>query len=284
MALLSSIAKSPTHRVLVFGAPKAGKTQLVGTLASKYNLLWFDLENGIGTLLKLPVDQQQRVNVISLADTKEYPIAIETMLKVITGNAVEICDNHGKVSCPLCKKDSAPVTRVCLNELPQDTVLVVDSLTQLTNSAIAHIIKGKPEDYKMDFTDWGNLKAVVEKFLSCVQQAKYNVVCISHEEEVAMEDGRNKLVPVCGSSKSSRNTAKYFDHVLYCEVKNKKHVVGSSTGYSNNILTGSRTDAIFDDNNGLLELFASGTTSTTGAGADQGTKAISALSALRKGI
>ena len=36
------------------------------------------------------------------------------------------------------------------------------------------------------------------------------------------EDGRKKIVPVCGSSKSSRNTAKYFDEVVYCEVKNKK--------------------------------------------------------------
>ena len=283
MAKLSSIAVSPTHRVLVFGAPKSGKTQLVGTLAAKYDLLWFDLENGIGTLLKLPAVQQDRIEVLSLADTKEYPIAIETMLKVISGKEVFVCDTHGKVACPLCTKAGAPTTRVCLNELPSTSVLVVDSLTQLTNSAIAHIIRGKPEDYKMDFTDWGNLKAVVEKFLSCVQQAKYNVVCISHEEEVTMEDGRNKLVPVCGSSKSSRNTAKYFDHVLYCEVKNKKHVVGSSTGYSNNILTGSRTDAVFDEQNSLLELFASGAAKPL-AQADQGTKALSALSALRKGV
>ena len=281
MAKLSSIAASPTHRVLIFGAPKSGKTQLVGTLAARYNLLWFDLENGIGTLLKLPQQLQEKVDVISLADTKEYPIAIETMLKVISGKEVMICEAHGKVACPLCTKSGAPSTRVCLNELPNDTVLVVDSLTQLTNSAVAHITKGKPEDYKMDFTDWGNLKAVVEKFLGSVQQAKYNIVCISHEEEVTMEDGRNKLVPVCGSSKSSRNTAKYFDHVLYCEVKNKKHVVGSSTAYSNNILTGSRTDAIFDEQNSLLELFASGVSST--GGASQGSKAMSALSALRKG-
>jgi len=280
MAKLSSIAKSPTHRVLIFGAPKSGKTQLVGTLAARYNLLWFDLENGIGTLLKLPASLQDKVDVISLADTKDYPIAVETMLKVISGNAVEICDKHGKVSCPLCKRDALPSTRVCLNELATDTVLVVDSLTQFTNSAIAHITKGKPEDYKMDFTDWGNLKAVVEKFLSSVQQAKYNVVCISHEEEVAMEDGRNKLVPVCGSSKSSRNTAKYFDHVLYCEVKNKKHVVGSSTGYSNTILTGSRTDAVFDDSNSLLELFASGQASN--AMPSQGAKAIAGLANLIK--
>jgi folate-dependent phosphoribosylglycinamide formyltransferase PurN len=109
----------------------------------------------------------------------------------------------------------------------------------------------------MDFSDWGNLRAIVEKFLSQIQQAKYNIVCISHEEEVELEDGRKKIVPVCGSSKSSRNTAKYFDHVLYTELKNKKHITASSTTYANNILTGSRTDVFMDAdvNPTLLSIF-----------------------------
>lgn len=248
---------STTHRVLIFGAPKSGKTQLAASLAAEYNLLWFDLENGYGTLLKLPQDQQARVELISIPDSKTFPIAIETMLKVVTGNEVSICEEHGKVSCPLCTKDSKPVSKVCLKELSGDTVVVIDSLSQLSNSAIGFITKGQPDDYKMDFSDWGNLRAVVEKFLSQIQQARYNIVCISHEEEVEMEDGRKKIVPVCGSSKSSRNTAKYFDHVLYCELKNKKHITASSTTYANNILTGSRTDVFMDAdvNPTLLSIF-----------------------------
>lgn len=249
---------STTHRVLIFGAPKSGKTQLAATLASQFNLIWFDLENGYGTLLKLPKDQQERIELISIPDSKTFPIAIETMLKVITGNEVNICEEHGKVSCPLCQKDvSAKWSKVCLKELSNETVVVIDSLSQLSNSAIAFITKNQPDDYKMDFSDWGNLRAIVEKFLSQIQQARYNVVCISHEEEVEMEDGRKKIVPVCGSSKSSRNTAKYFDHVLYCELKNKKHITASSTTYANNILTGSRTDVFMDAdvNPTLLSIF-----------------------------
>ena len=72
------------------------------------------------------------------------------MLKVITGNECHICDEHGKVSCPICKKENKPEVRVCLKELSNDSVVVVDSLTQLTNSAIAFITKGQPDDYKMD--------------------------------------------------------------------------------------------------------------------------------------
>jgi hypothetical protein len=277
---LTEKAASSTHRVLIYGAPKSGKTQLASSLASQYKIIWFDLENGYGTLLKLPKNEQESVELISIPDSKTFPIAIETMLKVVTGNSASICEEHGKVSCPMCTKENKPVSTVCLKELGNETVVVIDSLSQLSNSAIAFITKGKPDEHKMDFTDWGNLRAIVEKFLSQIQQAKYNVVCISHEEEVEMEDGRKKLVPVCGSSKSSRNTAKYFDHVLYCELKNKRHITASTTTYANNILTGSRTDVDMDSDvaPSLLSIFKKQESKPE----SPGTKALSQLKGLVK--
>lgn len=248
---------SKTHRVLVFGGPKTGKSQLAGDLSTKYKLLWFDLENGYETLLKLPLAQQERIEIISLPDTRSFPIAIETLLKVIRGAKTEICEAHGKVSCMLCKKDSLPTVTVELQSLGEDTIVIIDSLTQLTNSAIAHITKNQPDDYKLQFDDWAKLGVLMDTFLSHVQQAKYNIVCISHEVEAEQEDGKSKLVPVAGTRNFSRNTGKYFDHVVYCEVKNRKHVFASSTTYSPNILTGSRTDVVLekDEKPSLLSIF-----------------------------
>jgi hypothetical protein len=143
---LSQKIASKSHRVLLFGPPKSGKTQLAGQLSEQFNLLWFDLENGVDTLLKLPEAQKEKIDVITLPDTRSYPVAIETMLKVIKGGICEICEAHGKVSCGLCKKDSLPFSTVQLGSLPLDTVVVVDSLTQLTNSAISHITKNQPDD------------------------------------------------------------------------------------------------------------------------------------------
>jgi hypothetical protein len=281
---LTDKVPSTTHRVLIYGAPKSGKTQLAAALAATYKLIWFDLENGYATLLKLPKAHQSNIELISVPDSKVFPIAIETMLKVITGNPVSICEQHGKVSCPLCRKDNLPTTDIELAKVGADTVVVIDSLTQLTNSAVAFITKNQPDDYKMDFSDWGNLKAVVEKFLSQVQVARYNIVCISHEEEVEMEDGRKKIVPVCGSSKSSRNTAKYFDHVIYCDVKNRKHGAASSTTFSNNVLTGSRTDAILESevNPSLASIFKTGSTGVNTAPLTQGQTALAQLKGLAK--
>ena len=238
---LTQKAVSATHRVLIYGPPKTGKSELAGRLSEFKNLIWFDLENGYTTLLKLPEEWKERIEIISIPDTKSFPVAIETCLKVIRGGPVEICDEHGKVGCPICKKENKSTTKVELNSLNEDTVVVFDSLTQLTNSAIAHITKSQPDDYKLDYNDWGNLGKLMETFLSHIQQASYNVVCISHETEAELEDGKIKLVPVAGTRAFSRNTAKYFDHVVYAEVKNKKHNFYSSTTSASNLNTGSRT-------------------------------------------
>lgn len=241
---LSAKSKSPTHRVIVYGPPKSGKTELVGGLATKYNLIWLDLENGHSTLFKRPQEEQERIELICIPDTKTYPIAIETLLKIFSVQEVSICAEHGKVSCPKCK-ESGEFTSLSLKSLEgdTDTILVIDSLTQLSNSAMNYLTRNQDELYKPEWSDYRNQGQLLDKILSQIQQARFNIVCITHETETEMEDGKKRLVPVCGTTTFSRNTAKYFDHVVYCEVKNKSHVAASSTAYSNIVLTGSRTNA-----------------------------------------
>lgn len=292
---LTDAKHSATNTVLLFGPPKSGKTQLASNLSGHFKLLWFDLENGWVTLTKLPIEQQENIELIQLPDTRSYPIAIETMLKVIKGGKVSICNEHGKVDCAVCKKlGAAAFATVCLNDLGSDTILVVDSLTQLTNSAIANITKLQPDDYKLNYDDWGNLGKLMDIFLSHVQQAKYNVVCITHETEVEMEDGKSKLVPTSGTRNFSRNTAKYFGHCVYVEVKNKQHRAASSTTFATNILTGSRTDVVLESGVADLlrifkpELFANDTRvsieSTTGSTGTQAATSLTNLQRLKAGL
>lgn len=282
---LSNMAPTKAHHVLLFGPPKSGKTELAGKLSESFKLIWFDLEKGVATLFKFPEEWKERIEVIQLPDTRSFPIAIETMLKVIKGNKVDICEEHGKVGCAVCKKAELPFVSVELNALPLDTIVVVDSLTQLTNSAITHITKGTDDLYKMQTDDWGNLGKLMDIFLSHVQQAPFHVVCISHETEVEMVDGKQKIVPTAGTRNFSRNTAKYFDEVIYCEVKNRKHQAGSSTSYATNILTGSRTGQELEsqsDHASLIPIFK-GERVTSNAMTDKtpATTAVSSLAALK---
>lgn len=233
MATVDSLESIP--HICVYGPPASGKTTLVASLAEHYNLLWFDIENGWSVMKQLPKEWQARINLVHLPDSTVYPIAAETLPKIIRGTNVKVCVAHGKVNCPLCAKTGS-IESITLDELPRNTIVVIDSLTQFGMSTISHITKHQPDEYKLQLDDWGRLKIAVEKFLSQIQAAPFAVICITHEESVECEDGRERLVPVCGSSKTSRNTGKYFTDAIYCNVVNKKHTYSSMTTDNNRIL------------------------------------------------
>lgn len=255
---LDAFIPSATRRILVYGAPKTGKTVLVGGLAAKFRLTWFDLENGANSLVSnIPKEFHKNIELIQVPDTKEFPIAVETMLKVFNGGKVTICEAHGKVSCPLCKMAGVVVE---LNAMEADQCVVIDSATQLSASVMSFIGKGKGDDWKPDWDDWRKQGSILERIFTQIQQAGYNVVVISHEVLAEMQDQKQKIVPVCGSSNFSRTFAKFFDDVIYCELVNKKHKFASGTGYGMGILSGSRSNLKIEDNTApsLLPLFETG--------------------------
>jgi len=231
---------------MVYGAAKTGKTLLAGKLAEHYKLIYIDMENGYESLLQLPPEWQERIELISLPDSSSYPIAIETCLKAVKG-AVTICEEHGKVGCMICQRHEAPTVSLNLPALGPETVVVFDSMTQLSASAIAHITKGQPDDYKLTFTDYGNLGRLLDIFLSHLQSASYNVVVISHEQAIEQEDKRISITPVGGTRNFSKNIAKFFGSVVYCTRKNRKHMFYSSTDFASNILTGTRSNVAIEN-------------------------------------
>lgn len=248
MAKLSSLTETKIKHIMAFGPPKSGKTRRVGELAKFKKLIWVDIERGFGTLFQLDEAIQGNIELIHIPDTPDIPMAIETVLKLVKGLPVKICEKHGKVTCPQCTPLNTANPTACvintieLNALDNDTCFVLDSATQLRQSAINHIGKGKGVDYKFEFDDWAKLGRLMDTFFSCIQNAAYNAVVISHEEEVKMVDKSAKLVPVGGTNNFNRNVAKYFDEVIYFRVVNGKHVMASSTATDNNILTGSRAN------------------------------------------
>ena len=253
---LTQAKQAKAKRVLIYGESMTGKTTLAGTLASKYKMIWFDLEKGYESLLKLPEAAQENVELLQIPDTKIFPIAIETILKVFTGKEVFICGEHGKVACPICKKAGAPETRVCLNELDENYIVVIDSLTQLSASTLNFLMKDKEDTAKPEWDIYRSQGALLEKILSCMQQSKHHIVCISHVVESQQEDGKTKLFPVCGTSNFSRNCPRFFDDVVYVELKNKKHTATCSTTYANNITAGSRLGHAIGEDMNLLSLFS----------------------------
>lgn len=257
MAKLSTLKATATPSVMLFGAPFTGKSLLAGKLAEHFNIIYIDIEGGHDVLFQLPELWQERIEVVSIPDTTTYPMAIETCLKIVKG-PVDVCEAHGKVSCMVCKRNKAPTIHVDLHALSQDTIVIFDSATQLTSSAISNITKAQPDDYKLEYDDWGSLAKLMDIFFSHIQTARYNRIVISHTTEAKQDDGRTLIFPVAGSRNFSSNVAKFFDHVVYLEKKNKKHKAASATTYMNNIMTGSRSGVVMEEmeESSLLSIFA----------------------------
>lgn len=257
MPKMTETTASPIKHVLVYGPPKTGKSELVGKLSEKMKLVWLDIEFGSDVLYKLPREWQENITIVKIPDSKAFPMGYQTIVKLFTAGKGSICVKHGAFNCPLCKKESAPVDEINFADFDQDTVLVIDSWSQIVLSIIGIVTKNKPDDYKMDRDEWMHVKQAVENLATMIQAAPFHVVVISHDEMVEQLDKSAKIVPVGGSRNTSRNFAKYFGEVIYSQVLNKKHKFSSSTVASNNIITGSRSDTVMEksDDPKLLTVF-----------------------------
>jgi len=262
---LSEYQEIDARKVLIYGPPKSGKTARVGELAQHgFTLYYFDLENGIKTLIRtVKPEFHKNIKVFNIPDHRHYPIAIDTVREVLKGGSKKVCTLHGKNNCPLCAKEpKAKFSELDLRNFTNRDILVIDSLTQLSNSAINKrtlpmISKPGGEDYQFTFHDYRMQGALLDEVLSKIQVAPVNVIVISHETEIETPTGDNKVVPVAGTTNFSKNSAKYFDEVVYCTVINRDHKVFSATTYSNKILTGGRSGIQLENTKerSLVELF-----------------------------
>lgn len=244
-------------KVLIYGPSGVGKTFAAGGLAKQFNLWWLDGENGWETLLQYPKEVQNNIRLFTIPDTATVPMFSETVAKVLTGQNCWIDRETGKVNHPLREKQNRPADLICCNEFTGKDILVVDSVSQLVSSALANLLRNKPDDYKPDWDDWGALRVAMTRIFTYVQAARFHIVMISHEEILTQVDKTEKIAPVGGTRNFSRSVGKFFSDVVYMEVKSKRHVAASSTTYSNKVSAKSRANIALESSQevDLIKLF-----------------------------
>jgi hypothetical protein len=213
---------SKAEHVLIYGAPKVGKTRKMGELAKKFNLLWIDLENGVSTLMDSCTDEQlDKIEYIRIPDSTINPIACETLLKMFESTTPGyICTDHGVWCCDLCAKQKDTFFKINLKELTpaNNWVIVIDSGTQFALSSFHKVCNKNnislESGEKTSFTIWGMQGVYIDKLFSMMQISNNHVIVSGHEIEVDMPDKSKKIAPSIGTRKVAANFGKYFDHVI----------------------------------------------------------------------
>lgn len=250
------------QNVLIYGAPKTGKTAMVAELANKgYTIHNLDLERGAG-IFELVVEEANlnNVNIYTVEDTPSKPNAIKTVSKVFDAvGPISFCQAHGVVACPDCKRtygDAVPKETIDTSTFGPKDVLLIDSLTQLSNSAIVHS-KGNSVVLSTKKAEWDDYSAqgqLLDFVLAKAQAAPYHTIFISHEATIEQEDKSEKIMPIGGTRNYSKNLGRFFDHVVYCQIKNLRHQQISGTTENAKIIAGSRTNVSLSDGATLADL------------------------------
>lgn len=231
--------------LLIYGPPKSGKTALAADLANQgYKVHALDLEQGAATfLLVVEEENYDNVEIYSIMDTPSMPNAVKVVTRVLDAKGiVTFCEAHGTIACMECKKAGAPEASIDSREFGPKDVLLVDSVTQLSNSAMVHSL-GPASALSTKKPEWDNYSAqgqLLDFIFAKAQAAPFHTIFISHEADIEQEDGSSKITPIGGTRNYSKNLARFFDHVIYCQVKNKKHSQISLSTENAKIIAGNR--------------------------------------------
>lgn len=261
-----------TWSLLIYSAPKQGKTRLAGTIAKVpfiKRVSWFDLENGSDTLDTmvregtLTQDQAEKIMVYKIPDTKQVPMAMETLMKCLTVRTEHlICNVHGKIDCVICatkKEDGKTVDKITgdlfdIRDHGEEDVIVIDSGSQLGDSILNYYLRGKSQDYKPGWDEYGPQNLVLNDAFSIIQRARTNFIVCTHEVAVTREENDKEVdryYPLIGTKNFSMKCAKYFTHVAYLEIKLGLHKGGTATDYRKDTITGSRAGWRLEDSKSL---------------------------------
>jgi hypothetical protein len=259
------------RHVIVYGGPKTGKTELTGTLLPKWRLHWFNLDNGVKTLFRegsRALKHLDNLEIYTIPDSQRFPVAVQTMLKVLRGGPNKICHKHGIVDCaaPSCKVDGG-YDLFDLDKLDvKKDIVVIDHYTQLMDSVNNWIHKAALKDDKWDeiksnYDDWAKHGAISDRFGSTIQAlTNTNFIVLSHEVLSEMEDGTKRITPVGGTRNKSSDFARYFDDVVYTEIVGGEYKAQVSAGDKSRTVIGTRSGKTLkpakkDEPVSLLELF-----------------------------
>lgn len=221
MPNLSDHQSNEFTKLLIEGDSGSGKTGALASLvAAGYKLRILDMDNGLD-VLKAYVSHNspemlQNVEFRTLRDKRKATAdgpAIDGQPKAFI-SAIKMLDNW--------KYDEVDLGRPA--EWGSDCILVVDSLTMLSDSAFDFreplTPRGRSGDYDKRAT-YFDAQGAIENVLALLTSESFrtNVIVISHIKYIDLPDGTKKGYPTSVGSALSPRIPTYFNSVALCETK-----------------------------------------------------------------
>lgn len=218
MPSLGQHQSSKYTKLLLIGDPKSGKTGALASLVKKYKLRILDFDNGLDALAQVVHRDNPQ-----LIDTVEYRSLRDKLKSTPLGtmvdgtatafiDAIKMLDNweYGNV------KLGPP------GEWGEDCVLVIDSLTFMSNAAFnfREPLVPRSRDGKYDVRAvYKDAQDAIEGVIARVtsENFKTNVIVISHIRYVDNPDGTKKGYPTAVGAALSPTLPAYFPSVALAQ-------------------------------------------------------------------
>jgi hypothetical protein len=217
MPSLAQHQSAKTTKMMLIGTSGSGKTgSLVSLVKAGYKLRILDFDNGLDSLVTLVrrecPDKLSNVDFVSLRDkfkgSQSGPVP-DGMPTAFT-RSMQLLDKWKDGDTDLGRP----------SEWGEDTVLVVDSLTFLSDAAFnwATALNPGAKDKRQIY---GAAQGAIEQAIALLtsDSFKTNVIVTSHIKLIDQPDGTTKGFPTSVGNALSPKLPAYFNNVALCETK-----------------------------------------------------------------
>ena len=199
-----SDVKQTKFVAILYGKPKTGKT----VLATQFPMPWVvDMEKGLGSVM-----------AIQRAKGLKFDFDVTEINDEVTEDK-DFIDLCGKT---FARQDAwtklKKLTEVLCGKMPQDSTLVVDSLTKAGELLLEHI-KRTNNRKQLQIQDWGTFAEEMLFWFNLLFTGKCNVIVIAHEQVIKDELTGNIERTLLLPGKSASRLPTVVDEFWYMEKK-----------------------------------------------------------------
>ena len=228
--------------LVLYGDYKTGKSLAAAKLAAHMPIIYFDLEKNAKSMLiqRLSPEELKNISYFSTEDNPDTRHAIKAMRTFWQGDKVQFCAEHGLFACQDCISDKRPFQSFSIKDIPPEACVVIDSGTQLSESA--EFEAGKNVDWESpisgdgpSFGVWRTVGFYLSQILAGIRNRKFHVILITHAQSLQRGNDQVQISPILGSQKFAVASPRNATEVCYLWQENRKYKItnfGSNQVYA----------------------------------------------------